>query len=44
MFSGQLLHKEHEQGADLCLVAVQKSLVAYFSFITNILKANNLTY
>lgn len=41
--SRQLLHQEHEQGADLWLVAVEKGLVADLSLITNILK-NHMTY
>lgn len=44
MFSWQLFHQEHEQGADLWLVAVQERLVANLSFITNVLETNSLTY
>lgn len=37
-FSRQLLHQEHEQRADLWLIAVQKGLVADLTFITNVLE------
>lgn len=37
-FSGQLLHQEHEQGADLWLIAVQKGLVANLSLVAKVLQ------
>lgn len=43
-FSGQLLHQKHEQGADLRFTAVQKSLVSYLSFVSNVLKNKNLLW
>lgn len=35
--SRQLLHQEHEQGANLGLVAIQKGLVADFPFVAKVL-------
>lgn len=42
MFSRQLLHQEHEEVADLTFIAVQKGLISYFSFVTNVLEGNSL--
>lgn len=42
MFSGQLLNQEHEQVADLTLIAVQKGLVSDFSFVADVLEDNSL--
>lgn len=39
-FSGQLLHQEHEQGADLWLIAVKKGLVANLSLVAKVLQIN----
>ena len=36
--SGQLLHQEHEQGADLRLVAVQEGLVADLALVAQVLE------
>lgn len=36
--SGQLLHQEHEQGADLWLIAVQEGLVANLPLVAQVLE------
>lgn len=42
-FSGQLLHHEHEQRADLWLAAVEEGLVADLSFVTQVLQRSILS-